>query len=109
MSFLRGVKKGAGLGLGAALANRVMNQVAQPAPVQQAPPMHQQPMQQQPVQNQAPRQPGFFDRLAGSAENMMNATTAHINSAAVGSCDYCGTGLGVGDRTCGSCCAPVGK
>jgi len=107
MSFLRGVKKGAGLGLGAALANRALNQIAQP---QQAPPMQHQPqMQQQAMQHQAPRQPGFFDRLAGSVENMANATTAHINSASVGSCDYCGTGLGVGDRTCSSCCAPVGS
>jgi len=105
MSFLRGVKKGAGLGLGAALANRVLSQAAPPMQ-QQAPPM--QPMQQQPMQPQQPRQPGFFDRLAGSAENMMNATAAHINSASVGTCDYCGTGLGTGDRTCSSCCAPVG-
>ncbi|MCL2363528.1 MAG: hypothetical protein FWC71_02565 [Defluviitaleaceae bacterium] len=109
MSFLRGVKKGAGLGLGAALVNRAMNQVAQPQPIQQPHPMQHQPhMQQQAMQPQQPRQPGFLDRLAGSVENMANATTQHINSAAVGSCDYCGTGLGVGDRTCTSCCAPVG-
>ena len=99
-SFLRGVKKGAGIGLGASLANRVLSQVAaQPAPVQQ---------QAAPLQQQAPRQPGFLDRLAGSAENMINATTAHINAASIGTCEYCGTGLGAGDRTCSSCCAPVG-
>ena len=110
MSFLRGVKKGAGIGIGASIAQRVMDQVAAPQRPAQQQPMQQQAAQRPPAQQQGLRQAGggFFDRLAGSAENMINATTNHINSAAVGTCEYCGTGVGAGDRICNSCNAPVG-
>jgi hypothetical protein len=97
-AIARGVKKGAAIGVGAALANRVMG----PSPREQF--IQQQNMQhQQPPQPPPPPQPGFFDRLAGSAENMMNSASRHIENASVGACSYCGTQLKVEDRICASC------
>jgi len=125
-SLLSGLKKGAGIGLGMSLANNLANrnQNQQQNNQQQqgwwcgcgqggntgrfcsACGNQQGGPQQAPAQQAAPAAPaagGFFDRLAGSAEKMMEATTDHIKNAHIGECEYCGSKISQGDKTCTSC------
>jgi len=67
---------------------------------QQAP---QAPAPQQGAAPVAAAAGGFLDRLAGSAEKMMEATTDQIKNASIGECEYCGSKISQGEKTCSSC------
>ena len=132
-SLVSGIKKGAGIGLGLNLVNSLTgaNQAQQNNNQQQQQQGwwcgcgkngntgrfcsecgNQQGASQQAPQAPAPQQnaapvaaaaSGFLDRLAGSAEKMMDATTDHIKNASVGECEFCGSKISQGEKTCASC------
>ena len=128
-SLVRGIKKGAGIGIGMnianSLANRNQNQqninqqqqgwrcgcgqggntgrFCSACGTQQGGAPQQAPAPQQNAAPAAAATGGFLDRLAGSAEKMMDATTDHIKSANIGECEYCGSKISQGDKTCSSC------
>ena len=130
-SLARGIKKGAGIGIGMnianSLANRNQNQQQQNINQQQqgwwcgcgqggntgrfcsscgnqqgVPQQNAAPQQQQ-APPAAPIAGGILDRLAGSAEKMMDATTSHIQSASIGECGFCGSKINQGDTVCTAC------
>jgi len=127
-SLVRGIKKGAGIGIGMNIANSLANRNQNQQNINQQQQGwwcgcgqggnnggfcstcgNQQGTAQQasaPQQKESPvgkAAGGFLDRLAGSAEKMMDATTDHIKSANIGECEYCGSKISQGDKTCSSC------
>jgi len=127
-SLISGIKKGAGIGLGMNLINSLTNgnqnqqnnnqqqqgwrcgcgrvgntgNFCSECGNQQGVPQ-QAPALQQNAAPVAAAAGGFLDRLAGSAERMIDATTDHIKNAHIGECEYCGSKINQGDTTCASC------
>jgi len=130
-SLARGIKKGVGIGIGMNIANSLANITQNQQDInpqqqgwqcgcgqvgnagnfcsacgnQQGAPQQATPA---PQQNASPATTaaggfGFLDRLAGSAEKMMDATTDHIKSANIGECEFCGSKISQGDKVCSSC------
>jgi len=127
-SLVRGIKKGAGIGIGMSIANSLTNRnqnqqntnqqqqgwwcdcghganngkFCSSCGNQQGVPQQASNHQQPPAQRQAATG-GFLDRLVGSAEKMMGATTDHIKNANIAECEFCGSKINQGDKTCSSC------